>query len=313
MYFFPVLAGALLPRIFSGRARLEHLWWRRECPIYIPYIMISYGHCKGMEPNKELLKIDSDVKVMVDSGIDIPSRIHDDLGTFKRKAEKSYGNYLKQIELMGSETSKSRFFIILHGKTEERLEIWWEKSIEPLLDKVFGVAYPPRPKTSVQTVIGLNFLRKKRVRNVHLLGVSGYKMFSVTMLYNKHFDFLSTDSSTFSFSAVKSSIFPPYTFSIHTRIGYSGLKSNVDYSKLSCKCPVCRYFVNQDLSSIVKLGTYERHSIVSLHNLFWTSSFVDYLHWLESFGNLEKFVCNYAPEGYKLYKNPSKASLREWI
>ena len=60
------------------------------------------------------------------------------------------------------------------------------------------------------------------------------------------------------------------------------------------------------------LNTIKKEAIASLHNLFWILCFVDYLNWLEKYGEIENFASKYIPEGFKLYKSGDNL-LNKWL
>jgi|GEM_PF-3991642 len=344
MIFIPAISGSFVLKF--GELPLEYLWWREECPIYIPYVLISYGNVylfpEIRENTREVAKISKDVKVMVDSGgfqiysrgikidvesltnwqlrmgdyiigLDYPIEVGKSLQEVIKHAEISYNNYKLQIKLMNN-LAKERYFIVLHGNDDEQMEKWWEIAIEPLIDDVFGVAYAPRIKTPINVFNGLKFLYKKGVKRVHLLAATGYKLLTTIKLFDKYFEFLSTDSSTHTIQASKGSILIPYARSTKSgRFGYKGLRSGIKYDTLSCICPVCRRFCDTQLYSLAKLNTVSRYAIASLHNLFWIYSFKNYLEWLDTLGEIELFASKFIPKTYTLFKNMSKSTLGRWL
>jgi len=346
MKFYPALSG---PQALNyGQLPPEYLWWREECPVHIPKLLISYGillilHGKVPINTRSDLKAEN-VEVMVDSGgyqimtkgisidvealtrwqmqngdyiiaLDVPVAVKDmgDIDKLVKHAKKSAENYATQIKIMG-DIAREKLFLPLHGRYEHQYEKWWEIAIEPFLDKVFGVALALRVKNAVEVVRGLNYLKSKGVKNVHLLAATGFKMMTAAMLFNKHFKFLSTDSSTFSMLAARGGIFPPYTRGSTVKVGRKGMKTT-SYDGLECRCPACARFLNGQVGNALKLNSLERYAVIMLHNLYWMASFIDYLHWLERFGGLEDFAEKTIPKAYQLYRNPSSTAsgLSRWL
>jgi hydrogenase maturation factor len=153
MILIPAISGVYTIRI--TKLTLEYLWWRKECPIYTPYVLISYGNLlinpEYQSNIREVAKIDNEVTVMVDSGglqmytrgvnIDIESSTRWQLKVgdyilgldyplsvkemfnkekFLKHAQISATNYKEQLKILG-DVAKEKYFAILQGHTNEQL------------------------------------------------------------------------------------------------------------------------------------------------------------------------------------------------
>ena len=73
--YYPVIAG---PMVYVRNMPLAYRWWRRECPVYHPYLLVSYGQILpaiGAKGDRQYLynytrylELTDDVKIMLDSG-----------------------------------------------------------------------------------------------------------------------------------------------------------------------------------------------------------------------------------------------------
>jgi tRNA-guanine family transglycosylase len=71
--YYPVIAG---PAVYVRDMPLAYRWWRRECPVYHPYVLVSYGQVyPNLSHDREYLanyvkymELTDEVKLILDSG-----------------------------------------------------------------------------------------------------------------------------------------------------------------------------------------------------------------------------------------------------
>jgi tRNA-guanine family transglycosylase len=131
---YPAVAG---PMVDLKNTPIRFRWWRRECPVYHPYVLVSYGH----------------------------------LMTANLYSDKNYlFNYLKLLEL----TDEVKFMLDSGGyqiavrglNIDPRDVLEWQLSNVRPGDFIIPLDYPSRP--DIDTVENVETLAQKTARNVEL-------------------------------------------------------------------------------------------------------------------------------------------------
>lgn len=285
----------------------EHRWWRKECPVYIPRVLVGYGtiFASSYSSNTALyrevrksfrmeeasvmadsggfqLAIGKDVDLTVDEvvewqvnnsdivfGLDLPPP-----RLAKNRNSVDFEKYalksLKNYEKQLKYLDKhgnKKFVLVLHGTSKDELDTWWRIAIEPFVSSVDYVAHPPTPKTASQTAFTLAYMVSKGVKNVHVLAGCGEKSTAVASLFRNYFNTLTLDSSTFSRYAGWLKMYVPGTMKV-VELGVRGSKKT-NLKNYVCNCPAC-----------TKIGYASIDTVLELHNLLQTSIYVDRMNML---------------------------------
>ncbi len=289
-------------------------WWTDNALVEYPYMLISYGVISdrgefGRFNWVEENKVPDDTFILTDSGgfqistkdleatpreaiewqkesgdagliMDSPPRGRwtDDekkdcnWDFFKKTAKETRQN----IEYIQDEVEENKdfFYGVLHGRTPEEFDYWWEECIEPFdFDKI---AYAPRPPGNpMSSSLGLSYLAEKDVQNVHVLGVLGYQVMPVMYYAGNSFKKLYFDASSFSTPGKYAQMYNQYLSKVD--IGRTAKRNGIDHSSFFCNCPVCQFAEEHNI-------TYDRLSkepsiLISLHNLWIQLDYQKYLRW----------------------------------
>ncbi|MEM1672336.1 MAG: hypothetical protein QXT86_09840 [Archaeoglobaceae archaeon] len=303
--FYPVFSVKQLDPYLPPECR----WWRKECPIYIPRVLIGYGtvftssYSSNIALYKEVRKTFemSGASVMADSGgfqlaigKNIDLSIDEVVEWQANNADVVFGldippprlgkskntSFFEEYALKSSKNyekqlkyldkhGNKKFVLVLHGTSKDELDTWWEIAIKPFIDIVDYVAYPPTPKTASQTAFALAYMVNKGVKNVHILAGSGERSTAVLALFKKYFKTFTMDSSSFSRDAGWLRAYIPGTMKV-VELGVRGSKKK-GLKEFICNCPVCS-----------KIGYVTLDVLLELHNLLHTVIYIDMVNLLNS-------------------------------
>jgi len=159
---------------------------------------------------------------------------------------------------------------VLHGMSITQLEEWYDAVKDFPLD---GYSLPLKPPNDpLQQAFGLTFaMAHGFMRNIHVLGVSGFEVVPTIVYASKFIDNLTYDSATPTGNGAK---FRGY----HTPMSpgvimgnpskwriFFGEKSSGLLNKLPCDCPVCEQIPHPSVFD--EPGT-AAGSLIALHNLY---------------------------------------------
>jgi hypothetical protein len=169
-----------------------------------------------------------------------------------------------------------KIYNVIHsgmGKVRS-IEEWFERVKN---FKFEGWALAPKPShDAFKVAVDSMFLYDRGIReNLHVLGVSGFKVLPVLMYLEKFIKNVSTDSFSYGVNTIVRKMMSPYM-----DIFYKPAEKS--YSKIPCKCPVCSNIqCVDDLYRTDVVG----YSLIGLHN-HWT--YVNYAKYLEALVTCEE-------------------------
>jgi len=172
------------------------MWWREECPVYHPYLLMSYGLFKAilkddkqvLNETRKFLHVPDNAHVMLDSGgfqvvlgknldpnevlmwqinnsspndvvvpLDIPvNPEHDTIDIVEKRASKTAKNIELWIKKFDKLNNKTQILVPLHGYSNKTIEIWW-KYVKEYVDITKSVAVGGFASAR-ETFKGKNFL-----------------------------------------------------------------------------------------------------------------------------------------------------------
>ncbi len=153
------------------------------------------------------------------------------------------------------------------GKIDS-IDEWYERV---KLYKFEGWALAPKPSfDTLKVAIDVMFLYSRGIReNLHILGISGFKVLPVLMYLEKFIKNISTDSFSYGVNTIVRKMMSPYMDTFYKPGEHS-------YSKIPCLCPICSNITSvEDLYRTDVVG----YSLIGLHN-HWT--YINYVKYLEA-------------------------------
>lgn len=163
-----------------------------------------------------------------------------------------------------------KIYNVVHSGMGKIMSIsdWYER-VKPY--NFEGWALAPKPSfDTFKVATDAMFLHSRGVReNLHILGISGFKVLPVLMYLEKHIKNISTDSFSYGVNTVVRKMMSPY-MDIFYR------PADKSFKKIPCKCPICSNLVSvDDLYRTDVVG----YSLIGLHN-HWT--YLNYVQYLEA-------------------------------
>jgi len=174
---YPGISGSFVVNIRT--LPIKAMWWREECPVYHPYLLMSYGLFKeilkddkqALNEARKFLHVPDNAHVMLDSGgfqvvlgkdldpnevlmwqinnsssndvvvpLDIPvSPDLDDVDHVVKHASKTAKNIELWIKKFDKLNNKTQILVPLHGYSNKTVEIWW-KHVKEYVDITKSVA-----------------------------------------------------------------------------------------------------------------------------------------------------------------------------
>lgn len=318
--FVPTISGAYV--ITIELIPIELRYWRKECPIFIPNLLMSFG-ITLTERNRlltpELYGIESYNNLFLDSGgfqiaerkINIDAsdvykwylRICDVVDTKSitafpldypltsevtsmddviSRASRTYENTLKLLKYR----DKFKVYAVLHGIGRlDIIEKWWNIAVEPVLNDVDGVATAIRPITDLNAyAITACYLISKGVKVIHTFFGTGKKFMMLGTYLSSFVDKITFDASRFSKAVGKGARLLLHNLE-EIRIGRAGKRRNLTYNNITCNCPTCNSVLKGDLSVALNLRTVKDYVLLSLHNL---CALVQYKNYVQQLYNLKR-------------------------
>jgi tRNA-guanine family transglycosylase len=250
--------------------------------------------------------INADIGLILDiPPVDENLNVVKDLSLFMKYTQKTKHN----IDMIINRERDFKLYTVLQGETKDQLELWWKECVEPYLDLLDGVAVSVKPPSNLMygLVRHLAFLKETGYNgNIHLLGMSGWKMLAILTLIAHYWrGIVSFDSSTYIFHAKtepRYHLFNGYVINISMKHGL-GKNTPENLKEMPCDCPVCK-FIEEKMggwSLVVRGGgsSASRMLPVAIHNLYVQ------LRLLKTF----KVLVNYPSEFYRVLEsffNPTK-------
>jgi tRNA-guanine family transglycosylase len=308
----------------DGNVGVEFMWWRKECPIYHPFLLVSYGIVHPNSDNRwrKALKVPSDVDVIMDSGgfqtvrglnitpeevlswqfnnanegdkiaiLDYPVTLKEDnnMDIVEKKAKKTAMNaqlWLKEREKRGINV---KIYTALQGHNYDTIKMWWKYMKDYALQSdgvgVGGFVSANMPE---KLVLKTSFLYNEGIKNMHIFGVSGKMLIPLLILEEMKMKInISLDSSTYSFMTdVKSTLLVPIIMK-RIDIGRRGDKKGTNYNNMVCHCPVCQKFLGGNIGPYAKSKNLSP-IVLGLHDLWSLIMYLDGLNWISN--NIDKYI-----------------------
>ncbi|MCW1309515.1 MAG: hypothetical protein QXP04_02385 [Candidatus Nanoarchaeia archaeon] len=359
----PAISGiyATEPRNIST----EMKYWRKECPVFTPFLLLSYGikltwgvpdiecfHTKeynflfldsgGFQIAERGINIDAEevirwqlrqaelsgTKKIVAFPLDYPisgrGSVEVDVSEVEKRASLTNANLNKLLRY------RDRFEVYAIFQSTDSLkmnEIWWKRAVEPFIKDVDGIALSARPlkKMHVISPLSLSYVSENFGNgNVHVFMGSGKKIITSLEYFSEKFKRFTFDSSTFTMMTARGSF---NLLGLDKAIsGNTGLKSDLEYIGLRCRCPACLELAEGDIGSLLNTNKSFKYTILSLHNLFHIHQYMDYLHivhrlryekflnMLQKIGIDVEFLKTFEEEGFqKAYEKRFQGRLNRWF
>jgi hypothetical protein len=189
---------------------------------------------------------------------------------FTKRLEETCKNNDVFQDNRGQSKYNLKIYNVVHsgmGKIDS-IDEWYERVKD---FKFEGWALAPKPSFDVVKIaVDTMFLYDRGVReNLHVLGISGFKVFPILAYIEKYIKNISTDSFSYGVNTVVRKMMSPYMDIFYKPSEHS-------YNKVPCLCPVCSNLNSvEDLYRTDVVG----YSLIGLHN-HWT--YINYVKYIEA-------------------------------